>query len=94
MTDPTSGWQIRTTAGFDKALKKLHRGTAAQIIAALERIAEREDPRSSGKPLTGALAGYWRYRIGDYRVLAEIQDSSLTIVAIDAGHRSKVYRDR
>jgi mRNA interferase RelE/StbE len=87
-------WQIRTTAAFDKALKKLDRSTAAQIIAAIERIAGLDDPRSTGKPLTGPLAGYWRYRIGDYRVLAEIQDARLTIVAIDVGHRSKVYRGR
>lgn len=87
-------WQVRTTARFDKALRKLDRGTAAQIVAALERIAALEDPRSTGRPLTGPLAGYWRYRIGDYRVLAEIQDARLTIIAIDAGHRSKVYRDR
>ena len=44
--------------------------------------------------MTGSLTGYWRYRVGDWRVIAEIRDDALTIVAIGLGHRSTVYRDR
>jgi hypothetical protein len=47
--------------------------------------------RARGKALTGDLAGYWRYRIGDYRVLVEIRDETLVIVAITLGHRSGIY---
>lgn len=85
-------WELRTTSRFDKAIKKLDRATAVQILRALERIAALEDPRRTGKPLTGSLSGFWRYRIGDYRVLAEIEDARLVIVAIDVGHRSTIYR--
>ena len=56
----------------------------------LDEVCELEDPRSRGKGLTGDLAGYWRYRIGDYRVLIEIRDEQLVIVAITLGHRSGI----
>ena len=51
-----------------------------------------EDPRRHGKGLTGNHAGEWRYRIGDFRVIAEIQDSKLIILALAIGHRSDVFR--
>lgn len=57
----------------------------------LDEVCEFDDPRSRGKGLTGDLAGYWRYRIGDYRVLVEIRDEQLVIVAITLGHRSSIY---
>lgn len=85
-------WRVRTTAQFDKALKKLDRAIAARIIANLERIADLDDPRSTGKALSGDLVGFWRYRVGDYRVLVQFRDDQLTIIAITVGHRSKVYR--
>ena len=85
-------WELQTTSRFDKAIKKLDRTAALQVLGALDRIAALEDPRSTGKALTGHLSSYWRYRIGDYWGLAEIQDSRLIIVAVDVGHRSTVYR--
>lgn len=56
-----------------------------------ERIAVSDNPRLCGKALTSNLSGLWRYRIGDYRVIAEIQDDSLIILAVKIGHRSKIY---
>ena len=53
-----------------------------------------DNPRAQGKPLTANLKGYWRYRIGNYRLLAEINDSELTIVAIEIAHRSTVYDNK
>ena len=50
------------------------------------------DPRKHGKPLVENRKGQWRYRIGDYRLLAEIDDDKLIIFAIDFGHRSKIYK--
>ena len=50
-----------------------------------------EDPRRTGKALTGQFKGSWRYRVGDYRILAEIHDDVLVILLIDIGHRSTVY---
>ncbi|MFR6448513.1 MAG: type II toxin-antitoxin system RelE family toxin [Peptoniphilus grossensis] len=50
-----------------------------------------EEPRFSGKPLTGNFKGVWRYRIGSYRLLAKIDDDKLIIFAIDVGHRRNIY---
>ncbi|WP_311650651.1 type II toxin-antitoxin system RelE/ParE family toxin [Selenomonas artemidis] len=49
-------------------------------------------PRSHGKALQGSLSGYWRYRIGNYRLIARIVDEELIIIAVSVAHRSKVYR--
>ena len=53
-----------------------------------------EDPRRTGKALTGQFKGSWRYRVGNYRILAEIKDEKLVILLIDIDHRSTVYLDK
>ncbi len=55
------------------------------------RIAALDDPRQSGKPLKGELGEFWRYRVGDYRILCEIRDDELIILAARIGHRREVY---
>ena len=66
---------------------------AGRILDFLEkRIAPLEDPRTSGKSLKGELGLFWRYRIGDYRVLCDIQEEKLMILAILIGHRKNVYK--
>ena len=62
-----------------------------RVKAYLDEVCELDDPRSRGKGLTGDLAGYWRYRIGDYRVLVEVRDADPVIIAITLGHRSDIY---
>ena len=62
-----------------------------RVKAYLDEVCELDDPRSRGKGLTGDLAGYWRHRIGDYRVLVEIRDHDLVVIAITPGHRSGIY---
>lgn len=62
-----------------------------RVKAYLDEVCELDDPRSRGKGLTGDLAGYWRYHIGDYRVLVEVRDEDLIIIAITLGHRSGVH---
>jgi mRNA interferase RelE/StbE len=89
-----SSWRIETTTKFDKSIRKLDRVVATRIIAYLEDLLTLEDPRQRGKGLTGDRAGYWRYRIGDYRVIAEIHDRALVILAIDVSHRSTAYDHR
>ena len=84
-------WQLETSAQFDKAARKLDRQVLRLIKTYFDEVCELEDPRSRGKGLTGDLAGYWRYRVGDYRVIVEIRDSVLVIVAIGLGHRSEIY---
>ena len=55
------------------------------------RIAVLDDPRQSGKSLKGELGEFWRYRVGDYRILCEIRDDDLVILAATIGHRRDVY---
>lgn len=79
----------------DRALKELRkRGKNAQrdIIAYLDdRIAGEGDPRRFGKGLKADLAGLWRYRVGDYRVLCQIRDGELLVLVVAVGHRRDVY---
>lgn len=86
-----SRWVLLTSSDFDKSMRKLDRPVAARVKEYLENVCEPDDPRSRGKALTGNLVGYWRYRIGSYRVLVTILDEVLVVVAIDVAHRSDVY---
>ncbi|MGB8261641.1 MAG: type II toxin-antitoxin system RelE/ParE family toxin [Terracidiphilus sp.] len=87
-------WQIRFSDTAKKQLAKLDPPTARRIKEFLSsRIAPLDDPRTLGKALTGPeLGSYWRYRVGDYRVLCEILDGELVILTLAVGHRSEVYR--
>jgi mRNA interferase RelE/StbE len=87
-------WQIKFSDSAIKSLAKFDKQIAARIIKFLrERIATLEDPRSTGKALTGAIFGsYWRYRVGDYRLICDIQDGELCILVIEIGNRKAVYQ--
>ena len=86
-------YQLVTTDKFDKAFKKLDRQTQKIIKAWLDKnLMNCTDPRIHGKRLTSNRSGQWRYRVGDYRILAEIQDERLVLVLIDIGHRSRIYK--
>jgi mRNA interferase RelE/StbE len=86
-------WTIEFEPTALKELKKLGREPAARIIKTLEeRIAPLDDPRSLGAVLVGDHAGYWRWRIGDYRVVARIEDERITILVVRVAHRREVYR--
>ena len=86
-------WRIEFVPAAAKELKKLGRSEAARIIATLEtRIATLDEPRQLGSALTGDLVGLWRWRIGDYRVVARIEDERVTILVVRVAHRKEVYR--
>jgi mRNA interferase RelE/StbE len=86
-------WTIEFVPAARKELKKLGRAEAARIIGTLEtRIAARDDPRKLGSALAGELGGLWRWRIGDYRVVARIEDERITILVVRVAHRREVYR--
>ena len=86
-------WTIELVPAAAKELKKLGRAEAARIVTTLEtRIAVLEDPRSLGSALTGDLGGLWRWRIGDYRIVARIEDERITILVVRVAHRREVYR--
>jgi len=85
-------WRLEFSKKADKQLSKMDPGTRRIIVAwLLKHIDGCEDPRAHGKGLTANLSGKWRYRIGDYRVLCEIRDGDLVVLAIEVGHRSTVY---
>ena len=86
-------WTPEYAVSVRKALGKLDPQTRARIRSFIEdRIAALDDPRSLGKPLKGNLATLWGYRIGDYRVICEVQDDRLVILVVTIGHRREVYR--
>jgi mRNA interferase RelE/StbE len=86
-------WTIDYTRTARTQLKKLDKPVARRILDFLdERVATQEDPRVLGKALSGPLGTLWRYRVGDYRVIGEIQHQALRILVIRVGHRSEVYR--
>lgn len=85
-------WRVEFDQDAIKSLKKLDKSVASNIIDYLDDIAALDDPRARGKGLTGHLAGLWRYRVGDYRIICDLHDEELIMVALDLGHRSKIYR--
>ena len=75
-----------------KELRKLGQQAQRDIVACLdERIAGDGDPRRFGKGLRADLAGLWRYRVGDYRILCQIRDGELLVLVVAVGHRRDVY---
>lgn len=86
------GWRIEFLATAKRELKKLDNRWQQAILDYLEdEIVSLENPRSRGKSLVGDKQGLWRYRVADYRIICEIRDSELLIVAITIGHRKNVY---
>ena len=86
-------WTIDYTDTAKTQLRKLDKPTARRIVDFMdERIAAAEDPRSTGKALSGPLGGFWRYRVGDCRVICDIQDGALRVLVVQVGHRREVYR--
>lgn len=78
---------------YIKSLIKLDFQTRLQITSWIEKnLKDCTDPRRFGKSLKGKLKKYWRYRIGDYRLLVEIKDEELIVLAIDIGHRKDAYK--
>ena len=87
-------WQIDISATAEKQLLKLDRQIAMRIRTFLrERIAMLEDPRSVGEALKGSKFGeFWKYRVGDYRLISHIEDDRLHILVVKIGNRREVYR--
>lgn len=75
-----------------KALKKLDKSVSRMLIAWIRKNLDGcDDPRKHGKALVGNYAGAWRYRVGDYRIIAEISDREITIYVVNIGHRRDIY---
>lgn len=87
-------YSVETTVRFDKDFKKLDRYTQRMIKSWIDKnLVETENPRQYGRGLTVNRSGQWRYRIGDYRLICQIDDDKLIILALSVGHRREVYDD-
>jgi mRNA interferase RelE/StbE len=87
-------WGIEYGKEAEKEIARLDRQIAQRILKFMgNRVANLENPRSIGEALTGSTLGdYWKYRVGDYRIIAEIQDAKLIVQVVRVGNRREVYR--
>ena len=87
-------WIIEYADNTLKQLKKMDRQVARSIFEYLdERVSQLENPRELGKKLAGPQYGaYWRYRVGDIRIICDIKDQKLIILVVEVGHRKEIYR--
>lgn len=85
-------YQVKLSNIALKNLKKIDKKQASLILGYIRKNLEGcENPRALGKPLVGNQKGIWRYRVGSYRILAEIKDSEIIIEIIEIGHRRNIY---
>ncbi|MGV9189201.1 type II toxin-antitoxin system RelE family toxin [Arcanobacterium canis] len=88
-----SSYEVELSTRFKKEFRKLDYYTQKIIRGWMNKnLVEAENPRIHGKALTGNFADLWRYRIGDYRLIAEIKDDKFIVLALSIGHRRNVYR--
>lgn len=85
-------YEVEHTKSAVKQLKKMDRKIAALILSYIEeKLVGCSDPRAYGKSLQGNLSDKWRYRIGDYRILAKIEDEKVIIIVVEIGYRKDIY---
>jgi mRNA interferase RelE/StbE len=87
-------WRIEFEDSALKELAKLDKQVARRILVFLrERVAALDDPRSVGEALKGSRLGeFWKYRVGDYRIITNIEDGVMRILVLKVGNRREVYR--
>lgn len=85
-------WTVEVSDVAEKQLRKLDRPVQKRLIDWLDdRINGCKNPRHFGEALRGEMAGLWRYRVGDYRIICEILEQQLVVLALAIGHRREVY---
>jgi mRNA interferase RelE/StbE len=87
-------WRVELSESAARELGKLDPQHRRRILKFLqERVARLDDPRSLGKALRGSRLGeFWKYRVGDYRLIAKIEDDRLIVLVLRVGHRKEIYR--
>ena len=87
-------YNVELSAEVDRELGKLDAQQAKRILKFLhERVAKLDDPRSIGEALHGSRLGeFWKYRVGDYRLICKIEDDRLVVLVLRVGHRKEIYR--
>lgn len=85
-------WKLEYRDKARDQLRKLDSTAARRILTYMrDRVATSPDPRQLGKPLKGQQSEYWRYRVGDYRIICDIQDDVVTVLVLRIGHRKDIY---
>ena len=87
-------WKVELDEAAQDELDKFDPQIARRILSFLfDRVAKLDDPRSIGEALKGSkLGAFWKYRVGDYRIIADIEDSALRVLVVRVGNRREVYR--
>lgn len=88
----SGAWRLELTPRVLKQLKKLDKPVARRLLDELGKLESFEHPQEHCKALTGNYSGLWRYRAGSYRVILDIDQGALVLLALEVGHRSAVYR--
>ena len=85
-------WRIEFDPAARRELEKLDKSVSARILKFLHvRVANLDDPRKIGERLKGPLREFWKYRIGDYRLICSLKDDRLVVIVLHVGHRREVY---
>ena len=87
-------WRVEFSEKADKQLLALDKPIRERIRNFVKNLQELPNPRMRGEPLTGNLSDFWKYRIGDYRLICRIGDNGFVVLVIKIGHRSEVYKKR
>ncbi len=87
-------WTIEYHTLVQKEIRKINPEIRRRIRSFLhDRLAALDDPRQTGAALQGSeLGNFWRYRVGDYRIICDIQDHKLVVLVVEIGHRREIYR--
>ena len=86
-------WTIEFEQDAIRQLNRLDRGVRRRLLDFVEnRVVSGGDPRQLGKPLKGKMAGFWSYRVGDYRLVCRLEDVRMVIAVVSVAHRREVYR--
>lgn len=88
-----TAYTVEFERGAQNSLKKMDSQQARIIMSWIKKnLVETNDPRRHGKGLVSNRSGEWRYRIGDYRLIADIQDEKVVILILEIGHRRDIYK--
>ena len=86
-------WTVEFTDKARRQLRKLPPDVQKRLLGFLrERVEQADDPRSLASSLTGEFSGFWRFRVGDYRLICRIEDHHLVVLVLSVGHRRLVYQ--
>jgi mRNA interferase RelE/StbE len=86
-------WKIEFERAAQKELERLDRPVAQRVMKFLyQRVGKLDDPRRIGERLQGTLSEFWKYRVGDYRLICSLEDDRLVVLVLRIGHRREVYK--